>query len=85
MKKYKNSFEVDPDEIPTECPICNHELNLQEDVDTNYHKNGIISMLCCPKCNFKKTISFTTDEDAEMQYVESLNDVDADSEEEYEE
>lgn len=78
MTKYNDSFDVDFDDIPEECPICKHEFDLNEVVDHHYHKDGIRSMLSCPNgdCNFKKALSYITNDDAEKGYNEFLNSVD---------
>jgi uncharacterized protein YbaR (Trm112 family) len=81
MTKYNESFDVD--DIPKECPICHHEFDFEEDVDNNYHEDGIRAMLHCPKCKFKKALSFITNEDADQEYNEFMNGVDEDEKNEY--
>lgn len=85
MPKYTESFDTPHDEIPQECPICKHDFNLSEDVQTNPVKNGYKSILYCPKCNFKKILSFDTDEDVEREMnEEDIEDNDDDYEEDIE-
>lgn len=70
--KYNGSFEVDMNDVPNECPICHTELDLGENVDTSPYKDGFRSVLMCPKCNFQKVLSYTTEKDVEMQMKEEI-------------
>lgn len=74
--KYKQSFEVDTDEKPVNCPICGHKFNYSEgeDIDTWSYKDGYRTMLICPKCNFKKVLSYQTEENIEKEMNEIYED-----------
>lgn len=48
-------------ELPCECPICGHELTI-DDIDYQPKGDKLVSMLYCPKCSFKKKLD-TTDLD----------------------
>lgn len=74
--KYRKSFEVE--DIPQECPICGAEFDLIGDVDISPYENGYRSMLMCPKCNFKKVLGYTTEDDA----ISDMEDDDEEDEEE---
>ena len=39
----------------SDCPICGHELT-SEDIDHQPKDNKVVSVLYCPKCNFKKKL-----------------------------
>lgn len=42
-------------DIPDKCPICGRELSI-DDIDYQPRGDEIVSMLMCPKCNFKKKL-----------------------------
>lgn len=67
-KKYDESFSVD--DIPSKCPICKYDFDIQEDIDIDYYKDGIRSVLKCPKCNFKKVLNYDTNEDIAKEMEE---------------
>ena len=49
--------EVDTLDFPYNCPICGTELDPGTDIDLIPRGDRIISMLYCPKCNYKKKLS----------------------------
>ncbi|PKM68760.1 MAG: hypothetical protein CVU95_01335 [Firmicutes bacterium HGW-Firmicutes-2] len=80
MKKYDESFDTPGDEIPRECPICKQEFDFSENISNDYYGNGIRTTLICYNCNFKKVLSFDTNEDIEAEMNEELNGNNDDSE-----
>ena len=72
--KYKRSFEIDDDEIPRKCPGCGTDFDLTKDVDIDYYKDGIRSVLICPNencnLNYQKVISYKTNSDLEKEMEE---------------
>lgn len=74
--KYKENFDVDPNEIPRKCPICGVELNLRDNIDISPYKEGFRAVLMCPKCKFQKVISYMLeDEFEESDYDENCEDM----------
>ena len=49
-------------EIPDQCPICNHELSI-DDIDYQLRGDKIVSMLYCPKCSYKKKLDVSDMDD----------------------
>lgn len=65
MEKYEESFNVDLDEIPSECPECGKDIDIISSIDYGYHPNGICGTLYCNNddCTFSKDLIFETNED----------------------
>ena len=79
MSKYDKSFSVDEEDIPSECPICGNDLLPTSDyIDTDFYKDGIRTVLVCNNgdCNFKKVLSYETNEDVEKSMSEEDEDED---------
>lgn len=63
--KYDRSFEADV--YPMKCPFCDYKFNYQEDVQIDPYKKGYRSVLYCDKCNYKKVLSYTLEEDIDAE------------------
>lgn len=74
-------------ELPCECPICGHELTI-DDIDYQPKGDKLVSMLYCPKCSFKKKLDTTDlddfddedEEDDDFDPMACLKDPDEDDE-----
>ena len=80
--KYDSSFEVDYDDIPRTCPICGMEFDFEENVDISPYKDGLRSVLICPKCKFQKVLAYKLQDDIEEDTDEPEDDDDDEYDEE---
>lgn len=78
-------------ELPCECPICGHELTI-DDIDYQPRGDKLVSMLYCPNnnCRFKKKLDETyieedmgdEEDDDDFDPMDFLKDPDEDDEDE---
>ncbi|WP_188398335.1 hypothetical protein [Sporomusa sp. GT1] len=45
--------------LPMDCPFCGAKIT-DENVNSEQRKKGIVHLIHCPKCNFKKKLSVDT-------------------------
>lgn len=62
-------------ELPCECPICGHELTI-DNIDYQPRGSKLVSMLQCPRCNYQKKLDTVDMDDIDGETEEEDDDFD---------